>query len=50
MESEGVVWGCQGGGLCMLGIADLSLDAVLPWRGASSAPEAPLLLWFGGDD
>lgn len=49
MESEGVAWGCQGGGVCILRIADLCLDVALPSHGASSAPEGSLLLWFGGD-
>lgn len=44
-----MVWGCQGGGVCILRIADLCLDVALPSHGASSAPEGSLLLWFGGD-
>lgn len=50
MRSEGSVWGCQGGGVCLLATADLSLDVVLSSLPASRALEGSPLLWFVGDD
>ena len=46
MESEVVMQGCQGGGVCLPRIADLFLDIVFSSHEASSAPEALLLQWF----